>query len=87
MNFSLEISERIDSIFKKMAKKDKGRLRIIWKKVEEIREKPFHFKPLKNEMHGVRRVHIDSSFVLTYEVDEKNKIIRLIDFAHHDKIY
>ncbi|MBS3098413.1 hypothetical protein J4209_06485 [Candidatus Woesearchaeota archaeon] len=38
-------------------------------------------------MHGARRVHIDKSFVLTYEVDEDNKIVRVLDYDHHDSIY
>ncbi len=46
------------------------------------------FKPLKGEMKGARRVHLAKSFVLVYEIDEKkNKIIRLLDYDHHDKIY
>jgi len=38
-------------------------------------------------MKGTRRVHVAKSFVLVYEIDENNKIIRLLDYDHHDKIY
>jgi len=38
-------------------------------------------------MKGTRRVHVAKSFVLVYEFDENNKIIRLLDYDHHDKIY
>jgi mRNA interferase RelE/StbE/toxin YoeB len=38
-------------------------------------------------MHGARRVHIDTSFVLTYEIDEGKRVVRLLDYDHHDKIY
>ncbi|KYC44809.1 MAG: hypothetical protein APG12_00003 [Candidatus Methanofastidiosum methylothiophilum] len=48
---------------------------------------PYLFKPLKGDMKGARRVHISKSFVLVYAIDEKNKIIRLLDYDHHDKIY
>ncbi|MFQ5405796.1 MAG: type II toxin-antitoxin system RelE/ParE family toxin, partial [Candidatus Micrarchaeia archaeon] len=63
------------------------RLEILNKKVSEILKDPFRFKPLKGDLHGARRVHIDSSFVLVYEVDEKRQVVRLLDFDHHDKIY
>jgi len=38
-------------------------------------------------LYGIYRVHIDKSFVLTYEIDEKNKTVKLLDYEHHDKIY
>ena len=33
------------------------------------------------------RVHIYKSFVLVYVIDEKEKIIELLDYDHHDNIY
>jgi mRNA-degrading endonuclease RelE of RelBE toxin-antitoxin system len=38
-------------------------------------------------MKGARRVHIDKSFVLTYEIDEEHKVVKLLDYDHHDSIY
>ncbi len=38
-------------------------------------------------MHSARRVHIDKSFVLLYEIDEKNRSVTLIGYDHHDKVY
>ena len=64
--YEIEISEQLDKKFAKLAKKNKKQLDIIDKKVAQILENPFHFKPLRSEMKGIRRVHIDSSFVLTY---------------------
>jgi mRNA interferase RelE/StbE/toxin YoeB len=87
MTFSVEISERLDKKFDKLAKKNKKQLSIIHKKTEEIRENPHHYKPLGGDKKGTRRVHIDKSFVLTYDIDEKNKVIRLLDYDHHDNIY
>ena len=87
MLYTLQIAEELERAFRKLAKKNKKQLLIIDKKVQQIVENPHHFKPLRGNMHGVRRVHIDSSFVLTYEIDEQNKIVRLLDFAHHDDVY
>jgi|TARA_Y100000310_G_scaffold342577_1_gene446391 YafQ family addiction module toxin component len=85
--YSLATKPNIDKIFSKIGKKNPRQMRVIFKKIEQIVENPYHFKPLRGDMKGSRRVHIDKSFVLTYEVDEKNKIVRLLDYDHHDNIY
>ena len=85
--YSLDTSTEIDSIFEKLKKKNPKQLKIIDKKVNEILQNPYHFKPLKGNMKNMRRVHIDSSFVLIYEIDEENKTVILLDFNHHDNIY
>ena len=87
MKYALDISDELEKIFSKLVKKNKKQLLIIHKKVEEIRENPYHYKPLRGDMKGARRVHIDKSFVLTYEVDEEDKVVRLLDYDHHDNIY
>ena len=87
MNYNLEISEKLKRIFEKLKRKDKVSSEILKKKIRLILENPFQFKPLKGNMKGVRRVHIGKSFVLTYEILESEKIVRLLDYEHHDKIY
>ena len=87
MEYRLQISEELDKVFSKLAKKNKKQLQIINKKIDQILQNPYHFKPLRGDMHGARRVHIDTSFVLTYEIDEEKKLIRLLDFDHHDHVY
>ena len=87
MTYSLEVSEELNRKFEKLSKKDKKQLEIIDKKVNHILENPYHFKPLSGDMHGSRRVQIDKSFVLTYEIDENKKVVKLLDYDHHDNIY
>lgn len=87
MDYSLDISAEADKKFKKLESKNKKQLDIIGKKINQILQNPYHFKPLRGDMHGSRRVHIDKSFVLVYEINEKNKIVRILDYEHHDKIY
>ena len=85
--YGLEISDEANKKFEKLKKKSKKQLKIINKKVQEILGNPYRFKPLRGDMFGARRVHIDKSFVLTYEIHEKEKVIRILDYDHHDKIY
>jgi len=85
--YSLDTKPDVDKIFSKFSRKNPKQLQIIFRKIKHIVANPYHFKPLKGDMKGARRVHIDKSFVLTYEIDEENKIIRILDYDHHDNIY
>lgn len=84
MIYSLQFSE---ISHKKLKKLHKFQLRIIDKKIKKILKDPYHFKPLKGDMYGARRVHIESSFVLVYEILESQKIVRILDYDHHEKVY
>jgi len=77
----------VDEKFKKLAKKNPKQLEIITKKLQQIMEDPYRFKPLSYGMKGMGRVHIDKSFVLVYSINEKTKTIILEDYEHHDNIY
>ncbi|MEA1984445.1 MAG: type II toxin-antitoxin system mRNA interferase toxin, RelE/StbE family [Euryarchaeota archaeon] len=87
MEYGIVISEIADKKFTKLTKKNPKQMNIIIKKVQQIIQNPYHFKPLRGDLHGARRVHIDSSFVLIYEIDENNRSIRILDYDHHDVIY
>jgi len=84
--YSIVNSPKIDAIFKKLSKKNPNQLETITKKLEEIVQNPYRFKPLSNIMKGLRRVHF-GSYVLVFSTDEKNKTVILEDFDHHDEIY
>lgn len=85
--YNLAIKESLDKKFKKLAKKDKEMLRIIDRKINDILANPYRFKPLGKPLQNKRRVHIAGSFVLIYSVNEKEKLVTLLDFNHHDNIY
>ena len=87
MPYSLVVSAEADKKFQKLKNRNKKQLEIINNKIRQILENPYHFKPLRGDMHGARRVHIDKSFVLTYEIIETEKVVRILDYEHHDKIY
>jgi YafQ family addiction module toxin component len=87
MSYFLDIPEKLDKIFGKLAKKDRIQMEILKAKIEQIIEEPHKFKPLRGDMKGARRVHIGKSFVLVYEIDEQSHAIRLLEYEHHDKVY
>ncbi len=84
--YSLEVKEGVDRTFARMAKRDRGRLEAVERKVAEILEDPHRSKPLRAPMQNKRRVHV-GPFVLVYEIDEARKVVVLLDFEHHDKVY
>ncbi|MDO8622811.1 MAG: type II toxin-antitoxin system RelE/ParE family toxin [archaeon] len=84
--YNLEIRESIDLIFKKLYKKDKISFEYISKKINEARENPYHFKPLKNPLQNYRRIHI-GNFVLIYSINEQSKTIIIEKYKHHDEAY
>jgi len=84
--YNLEIRESVDAIFRKLSKKDKVSFEYISKKIHEIRENPYHFKPLRNPMQNYRRVHI-GNYVLVFSIDETRKTVIIERYKHHDKIY
>lgn len=87
MNYNLEIKPSCKDAINKACKKNPVLKKAIKKKIEKILENPEHFKPLKHDFAGERRVHIMRHFVLRYEVDKDSKIICLSFFGHHDEAY
>ena len=84
--YALKVKEGVDRTFARMGKKDLKRLEAVAKKVQEILEDPHRFKPLRIPLQNMRRVHV-GPFVLVYEIDEKRKVVSLLDFEHHDTVY
>ncbi len=84
--YKLEIRENLDKIFRKLAKKDKVSFDYISKKIDEIRENPYHFKPLRKPLQNYRRVHI-GNYVLIYSINEKTKTIIIERYKHHNEVY
>jgi len=85
--YKLAVKENLDRKFKKLKKKDREMLMLIDRKVQEILDDPYRFKPLRKPLQNKRRVHVGGPFVLIYEVSKDEKIVTLLDFDHHNNIY
>ena len=71
----------------KLEKKDPVMFKAVREKIKEIIKKPYRYKPLRYNLKGSRRVHLEKSFVLVFEIDEAEKTVRFLDMGHHDEIY
>ncbi len=84
--YSIEVRKEVERILKKLSKKDKVSSIYISKKIKQIQENPYQFKPLKKPLQGFWRVHI-GSYVLVYSINETKKIVTIERYKHHDEVY
>ena len=86
--YDLDIKPTADKIFKKLTKKNLKQLKIIHKKIQEIRIKPKHeYKHLHPPLQNFYRVHINSHFALIFNINHTDEIVTIYYFGHHDDVY
>ncbi len=85
--YILDIKPKLDKQLNRIYKKNKKQYEIIHKKMEEVLNNPQHYKNLRSPLQHLKEVHIDTSFVLTFSVDESAKIVTFEDYDHHDEIF
>ena len=87
MSYTSVIEEKCRRDINKATKKNTILRKILDKKINEVILNPNHYKPLRHDLKGERRVHIMKSFILKFIIDEKNKSVVFIFFGHHDDAY
>ncbi|MBN1377451.1 addiction module toxin RelE [Candidatus Woesearchaeota archaeon] len=86
--YFLDIKPEADKIFHKLAKKNLNHLKIIDKKIREIRSNPKHnYKFLRKPLQTFNRVHIDKHFVLIFKIDHSEEKVDIYFYGHHDEVY
>lgn len=86
-SYGFRLEEGLISLLEKAHKKDKKLYESTIKKIEDIAKNPHHYKPLRYDLKGRRRVDIEKSFVLTFRIDEAEQKVTFIDLCYHDKVY
>ena len=84
--YNFEIKPKLEKKLFKIRKSDKKTFDRIRNKINEIIIEPHHYKPLKVPMQNMRRVHI-GSYVLTFEINEKENLVEFLDYDQHDHVY
>ncbi len=86
--YNWKISEHLQDIMKKLAKKNKLLYEQLLKKINEIISSVDieHYKNLRYDMKDSKRVHM-GHFILVFQYDKGANTINFDDFDHHDKIY
>jgi len=85
------ISDELNEIIQKLAKKDKPLAEALNKKMKQIINFEWtsldHFKNLQYSLSDFKRAHISKSFVLLFRVDKQHNQIRFETLKHHDEAY
>ena len=87
MIYSFIVSDDCKKDMDKLCRKNPILEHALKNKINEILENPQHYKPLKYDLAGERRVHIMKSFVLKFHIDENIKTVTFLFFGHHDEAY
>ena len=87
MSYTREVMPSCQKVIDKFCRKNPILKKAIGRKITEIIQNPHHYKPLKHDLSGERRVHILKSFVLKFIIDEQAKSVIFIFFGHHDEAY
>ena len=85
--YALSVTKKADADFRLQFRKNKPLAEATERKITEILQAPYRFKPLRHQLAGCYRIHVLGSFVLIYQVDEKSKSVQILRFAHHDDAY
>ena len=82
--YSIKLTPFFEKQLIKLKHKDKVLFDRLAKKLNEIRENPEHYKPLRNVLKGMRRAHLDP-FIIIFEIENDLVIVHYV--KHHDNAY
>ena len=83
--YTIVFSAYFERILRRLKKKNPEHLRAIVAHFPKLEREPELGKPLRHSLRTFRRIHIEGSFVLVYEIQRFD--VHLLDFDHHDRIY
>ena len=84
MTFSYTTTRQFDKKFHKLIRKNKALEEQVLGKISDIIENPEVGVPKRNELKGLRGVHVDP-FVIIYAIISDR--IVFLHFDHHDRAY
>ena len=85
MTYEIDFTDKLLSILAKLKKRNAKDFWNVRRKIDEICDNPEHYKSLCGDMKGQRRVHLNTHFVLTYEISGNTTVF--LDYEHHDRVY
>jgi len=85
--YKLEINPSCQRDIDKLCSKNPVLRDALKNKMDEILQNPQHYKPLRYDLAGQKRVHVMKSFVLKFVIHEAIKTVEFIFFGHHDEAF
>lgn len=78
----LTFSPHFEKVLRSLKRKNPDLVRAFAQRLPRVAGNPELGKPLRHSLQNYRRVHIEGSFVLLYEI--RGREVRLIDLDRHD---
>jgi len=89
--FEFDISEELELVIKKLAKRDRERVEALRKKMLEIVNNDAksidRYRNCRYDLKEYKHVHIDKSFVLVFKVFKQENRILFAYLGHHDDFF
>lgn len=91
MPFDFDLSDELRAVLEKTAKKNPPLAKEVFKKIRQITKLNDestigHYKNLKHDLSGFKRVHV-GNFVLMFKVFKERNFILFDRLEHHDDAY
>lgn len=83
--YELVFAPTFERAYRRVKKKKATIAQAVAAHLPKLIRNPELGKPLRHSLRNYRRIHVQGSFVLVYEVN--GNTVRLIDLDHHDRIY
>lgn len=83
--YILVFTDNFQRVMRNLQKKNPTLVQSLVTRFPKLTRNPELGKPLRNSLRNFRRMHVEGSFVLLYEI--RMSEVHLMDFDHHDKIY
>lgn len=91
MSFSYDLSDELRALIPRLSKRNKQLVVQLNNKIDEIvacdEFSIDHYKNLRHDLSGYKRVHVGGSFVLFFRVFKKEKFVLFEKLVHHDEAY
>ena len=83
--YELVFAPLFQKIIGRLKRKNPDLARAIMLHFPKLERDPELGRPLRHSLRNYRRIHVEGSFILLYEI--QSSIVVLVDFDHHDRIY
>jgi mRNA-degrading endonuclease RelE of RelBE toxin-antitoxin system len=84
MPYVIQLSDSVRDRLRKMIKKDSVNYKRLEKVFLQLAENPYGVgKWMRGEYAMVRERHV-GHFVLKYVINEKTKVVSIVDYSHHE---
>ena len=85
MSYKIIIPDKFEKLVEK--KCDKHLKTRLFKKLSKLENTPRSYaKPLRSPLDGIWEIYFERRWRILFEIDEENKLIKIVAFKHKDEM-